>query len=83
MEQRVIRHRARHFDHTLLKRVEMGLDCLDCPDGSPHITAICPDCDCAMMYRGVGRLHSGTLVHYFECIHSHREVHSVSFVIAE
>jgi hypothetical protein len=36
-----------------------------------------------MIYRGIGRLRSGTRVHHFECVHSHREVHSLSIVIAD
>jgi hypothetical protein len=33
------------------------------------------------VYRGLGRLRNGKSVHYFECVHSPREVHSVSIVI--
>jgi len=83
MEAQIIRHPPRHFHFTLGRLLEIEPDCPDCPDGDPHILAKCPDCDCAMAYRGIGRLRSGTQVHYFECIHSHREVHSISIVIAD
>jgi len=36
-----------------------------------------------MVYRGIGRLRSGTRVHYYECVHSYREVHSLSIVISD
>lgn len=78
-----IRHRSRHLDHTLFRRLEIEREITHCPDGQPEIAARCPDCDCTMVYRGIGRLRSGTKVHYFECIHSHREVHSLSLVIAD
>ena len=70
---------------TVLKdgRLEIEPDCMDCPDGQPHIAARCPDCDCAMVYRGHGHLGNGTPVHYFECVHSYREVHSVSIVVTD
>jgi hypothetical protein len=35
------------------------------------------------VYRGLGRLRSGARVHYFECVHSHREVYSVSISVTE
>lgn len=83
MEQTRIHHRPRHLEATLTRRLEIERTCSGCPDGAPHVTARCPECDCVMMYRGIGRLRSGTRVHYFECVHSHREVHSVSILIAE
>lgn len=83
MEQRHIRHRPRHFNHTLCRRLEIERDIAVCPDGEPHITATCPDCGFTMAYRGVGRLRSGSLVHYFECIHSYREVHTLSIVMTD
>jgi hypothetical protein len=36
-----------------------------------------------MMYRGIGRRRDGQQVHFFECVHSHREVHSVSIIVTE
>jgi hypothetical protein len=83
MEAQVIRHAPRHFHFTLGRQLEIEPECPDCPVGAPHIFAKCPDCDCSMIYRGIGRLRSGTHVHHFECIHSHREVHSLSIVIAD
>lgn len=83
MQQTRIHHQPRHLDSTLTRRLEIERTCSDCPDGEPHVATHCPDCDCVMMYRGIARLRSGTQVHYFECVHSHREVHSVSIVIAE
>ena len=72
------RLRAR-FDRLL----EIESECPDCPEGEPGLSSRCPDCDSVMVYRGIGRLGGGTRVHYYECVHSHREVHSLSIVIAE
>jgi hypothetical protein len=83
MENTTIRHRPRHLNYTLLRRLEIEPDITHTPLDQPAMAAKCPDCDCTMMYRGVGRLRSGRLVHYFECVHSHREVFSVSIVIPE
>jgi hypothetical protein len=82
MEQPFIHHRPRRLDHTFARRFEFEMDILDGP-GKDGIGARCPDCDCVMMYRGVARLRNGSLVHYFECVHSHHEVHSVSITITE
>jgi hypothetical protein len=83
MEAQVIRHPPRHIQFTLTRRVELEPDCPHCPPDLPALIARCPDCDCIMVYRGVGRLRNGTPVHYFECVHSPREVHSVSIVISD
>ena len=83
MEKNAIRHRPRHLDHTLLRRLEIERTILDCPEDQPDMVAKCPDCDSTMLYRGIGRLRSGTRVYYYECVHSHREVHSLSIVIAD
>lgn len=83
MESNVIRHTPRHFHFTLTRRIEIEPECPDCPDGLPSTVARCPECGCVMVYRGVGRLRSGTHVHYFECVHSPSEVHSVSITISE
>ena len=83
MEARVIRHPARHIRFTLARTVEFEPDCPHCPPGVPATIARCPDCDCVMVYRGTGHLRNGTPVHHFECVHSHREVHSVSIVVDE
>lgn len=82
MDADVIRHSPRHINHTILRRVEIERDILNTHDGvSAGID--CPDCGCVMVYRGIGRLRNGSRVHYYECIHSHREVHSLSVVITE
>ena len=83
MEQSFIRHRPRRLDHTHMRMFEYEREILDGPADMADIKARCPDCDCVMMYRGVGRLRNGKLVHYFECIHSDHEVHSVSVAITE
>ncbi|MBV9281184.1 MAG: hypothetical protein JOZ41_13970 [Chloroflexi bacterium] len=83
MEAQRIRHRPRHLDATLIRRLEIERECPSCPDGEADVVARCPDCDSTMLYRGIGRLRSGTRVHYFECVHSHREVHSLSIVIGD
>ena len=83
MNVNIIQHPPRHFRNTLTRRLEIERDCPECPDGIPGASAKCPDCGCTMVYRGLGRLRSGTSVHYFECVHSHREVHSVSIVITD
>jgi hypothetical protein len=83
MDQNAIRHPPRHFSFTLCRRLEIERDIADSPADQPDITATCPDCGATMAYRGVGRLRSGTMVHYFECIHSHREVHTLSIVVSK
>jgi hypothetical protein len=82
MEQGFIHHRPRRLDHAHARRFEFEMEILDGP-GKDGVTARCPDCDCVMMYRGVARLRNGALVHYFECVHSHREVHTVSIAIRD
>jgi hypothetical protein len=82
MEPAFIRHRPRRLDHTYLRLIEFEREILDGP-GQEGIAARCPDCDCVMMYRGMGRLRNGSRVHYFECIHSCEEVHSVSITITD
>jgi hypothetical protein len=83
MEPTVIHHPPRAFHSTLSRLLEIESECPDCPEGEPGLWSRCPDCDSVMVYRGIGRLGSGTRVHYYECVHSHREVHSLSIVIAE
>jgi hypothetical protein len=83
MERPPIHHRPCHFDHTLVKRLEIEREIAHGPEKFPHVVARCPDCDASMAYRGIGRLRSGPLVYHFECVHSHREVHSVSIIIGE
>ena len=83
MEVNAIRHPPRHLQHTLQRRLEIERTILDGPEDQPELVAKCPDCECTMIYRGIGRLRSGTRVHHFECVHSHREVHSLSIVIAD
>lgn len=83
MEAQIIRHPPRHISYTVLRRLEIERDCPECPDGLPQSATACPDCDSTMAYRGKGRLTTGMLVHYFECVHSHREVHAVSVVITD
>ncbi|HZU11870.1 MAG TPA: hypothetical protein VFB58_03450 [Chloroflexota bacterium] len=83
MEQQLIRHRPRRLDCTHLRVFEYETDILAGPRDEPHVVARCPDCDCVMMYRGIARLRNGTLVHYFECVHSPREVHCVSITIRD
>ena len=83
MATQEIQHRPRSLDVTVLRSLEFESDCPHCPPDLPDTQARCPDCDCLMVYRGLGRLRNGTPVHYFECVHSPREVHSVSFVIAD
>jgi hypothetical protein len=83
MESNAIHHAPRHLNHTLFRRLEIERDIMVCPEDEPGMLAKCPNCDCVMVYRGIGRLRSGTKVHYFECIHSPREVYSVSLVIAD
>lgn len=83
VEQRVIRHRPRRLDCTHVRVFEFERDILAGPVDEPHIVSRCPDCACIMMYRGIARLRNGSLVHYFECVHSPKEVHSVSILIEE
>lgn len=82
VETHIIRHLPRRLDCTHVRLFEYERDILDGP-GLDGVVARCPDCDCAMMYRGIARLRNGTLVYHFECVHSHREVHSVSIVITD
>lgn len=81
MEHQIIHHPPRHMRYTLTRRLEIESECPDCPEDMPGLYAICPDCGCKMAYRGIGRLRSGTRVRYYECVHSHREVHSVSILV--
>ena len=83
MEENMLHHRPRHLDYTISHHLEIESDISHCPEGMPSTVATCPDCGSAMMYRGVGRLRKGTAVHHFECVHSHREVYSVSIHVAE
>ena len=83
MEVQRIQHRPRHLRYALARRLEIEESISHCPQNQPHICATCPDCDCTMAYRGIARLRSGTKVHYFECVHSYREVHTLSIVISE
>ena len=83
MEAQFIRHQPRHIDFTLSRFVEIEHECVDCPDGEPERGATCADCGSTMVYRGIGRLRGGTHVHYFECVHSPREVHGYSLIIGD
>jgi hypothetical protein len=83
MEDNRIRHASRHLNRTLFRRLEIEPDIAHCPDGLDELVADCPDCESRMMYRGIGRLGSGTKVHYFECVHSHREVHGLSILVGD
>lgn len=83
MEENMLRHRPRHFDHTISRHMEIETDIANCPEGLPTTVASCPNCGSSMMYRGVGRLRKGTTVYHFECVHSHREVYSVSIAIVD
>jgi hypothetical protein len=83
MEQRVVHHRPRHFDFTLCRRIEFERDIASGPAEDITVTVRCPDCDCLMMYRGVGRLRNGKHVYHFECVHSPGEVHSLSVICPE
>jgi predicted RNA-binding Zn-ribbon protein involved in translation (DUF1610 family) len=83
MEARLIHHRPRHLDHVVCRRLEVQADIATGPDGQPEQTIQCPNCGYTMMYRGQGRLRNGTLVHCYECVHSHREVYSLSVVYTD
>ncbi|MGH2449298.1 MAG: hypothetical protein ACRDFS_11945, partial [Chloroflexota bacterium] len=83
VEVEVISHRPCRLDQTVLRRLELGDEITDHPETAPEVTMRCPDCCSLMMYRGVGRLRNGKLVHVFECVHSHREVISLSVVVTE
>ncbi|HLJ66921.1 MAG TPA: hypothetical protein VKX16_06140 [Chloroflexota bacterium] len=83
MEASVVYHRPRHIQFTLARTLEIEPDCPECPKDDPGTVATCPDCGSKMAYQGRARLRSGVLVHHFECVHSHREVHSLSIVISE
>lgn len=83
MGTNAIRHPPRHLKYAVFRRLEIEREISICPDEQPEVVARCHDCGAVMMYRGIGRLRSGTRVHHFECIHSHREVHSLSIVISE
>lgn len=82
MEREIVQHPARALHATVLRGIELEHDCPDCPDGLPDVVATCTQCASTMAYRGVGLLRNGAHVHYFECVHSPREVHALSFVIA-
>ena len=83
VETEPIRHQPRRLSYALFRRLEIERDIAESPDGRPDVSARCPDCDAVMVYRGIGRLRNGTHVHTFECVHSHREVHSLSIVITD
>jgi hypothetical protein len=83
MENRTINHPPRRLDTTVLRNLEFEHECPECPDGKPDMMARCAECASTMVYRGLGMLKSGLHVHYFECVHSPREVHSVSLIVAE
>ena len=83
MENQVIQHTPRGLDFTVLRSLEFEKDCPECPDGEPEMVARCAQCGSTMVYRGLGKLRNEVRVHYFECVHSAAEVHSISFVIAE
>jgi hypothetical protein len=73
----MMHHRVCHFDYTAIRRLEIEPEMLSGPEGRPDLTATCPSCGYAMAYRGKARLRGGASVHYFECVHSYREVHIV------
>jgi hypothetical protein len=81
MEHTVIHNAPRAFHSTPARLLELESECPECPENEPALSSRCPDCDSVMPYRGNGRLGSGTRVHYCECVHSYREVHSLSIVI--
>ncbi|HZS93380.1 MAG TPA: hypothetical protein VFA78_01155 [Chloroflexota bacterium] len=83
MDREIIHHRPRHMDRVIMRRWEMSREIVASPADDPELSARCPNCGCVMMYRGIGRLRNSKLVHVYECVHSHREVHSVSIVISE
>ncbi len=83
MDSNIIRHNPRQFHFTLSRKIEVESECPDCPPDQPDLITRCADCGSVMVYRGIGRLRSGTRVHYYECVHSAREIHSVSLVIGE
>jgi len=83
MENQIIQHSPRGLDFTVRRSLEFERECPDSPDGKPDIVARCAQCAATMAYRGLGKLRNGLRVHYFECVHSAAEVHSISFVIAE
>jgi hypothetical protein len=83
MEMRVIQHPPHRLATTVLRRLEFGEECPDCPQDSADMVARCTGCASLMSYRGHGLLRSGAHVHYFECVHSPHEVYGLSFVIAE
>lgn len=83
MEERVIHHAPRKIEFLVTRGLEIERDICDCPPNQDRSAVRCPECGCVMMYRGLGRLGTGSLVHAFECVHSHREVHSLSIVVSE
>lgn len=83
MEARFIQHRPRHIHHVHVQFPEGVRDIMTAPHESPDAVMACPDCECRMMYRGIGRLRNGQRVYVYECVHSHREVYSVSVVISQ
>jgi hypothetical protein len=82
METRVINHSPHRLAATVLRTLEFGSDCPQGPADVTELVAHCHACSSLMSYRGQGTLRNGTHVHYFECVHSPREVHGQSFVIA-
>jgi hypothetical protein len=56
MEVNAIRHPPRHLQHTLQRRLEIERTILDGAEDQPELVAKCPDCECTMIYRGIGRL---------------------------
>jgi hypothetical protein len=83
MEMRVIHHPPHRMATSVLRRLEFGDECPECPDDATDVVASCMQCASRMSYRGHGLLRNGALVHYFECVHSPHEVYGLSFVIAD
>lgn len=82
MEVIHIQRNPRHFDYTLCRVLEIEQEIPTGPNAD-GVLMQCPNCGATMMYRGIGRLRSGTRVHHYECVHSHREVHSISIVVSD
>ncbi len=83
MESTIIRHGPRGIHYSHIRRFEDEAEPLDGPVGVQFEASKCPECDCVMLYRGIALLRDGTKVHYFECVHSPREVHSISIRISD
>lgn len=81
METRFIRHRPQRLDCVHIRIPETGRDIAHAPDEMPEQRVTCPECQAVMMYRGIGQLRDGRLVYVYECVHSHREVYSLSVII--